>query len=135
MSRLSTFFRLPARDPRYYQIAILSLLLVYGLIYLDFEVGLSQITIMMSTALITQYLYSRWAGLPKCDLRSAMISGLSLCLLLRTNLYSLMAIAAAITIASKFLIRWNGKHLFNPTNFGIVIMLILTDHVWVSPGQ
>jgi Na+-translocating ferredoxin:NAD+ oxidoreductase RnfD subunit len=29
----------------------------------------------------------------------------------------------------------NGKHLFNPTNFGIVSMILLTDQVWVSPGQ
>src|SRR4029079_10352776 len=43
--------------------------------------------------------------------------------------------AAAITIAGKFLIRVRGKHLFNPTNGGIVAMLLLTGQVWVSPGQ
>jgi Na+-translocating ferredoxin:NAD+ oxidoreductase RnfD subunit len=32
-------------------------------------------------------------------------------------------------------IRVNGKHVFNPTNFGIVSMILLTDQVWVSPGQ
>jgi Na+-transporting NADH:ubiquinone oxidoreductase subunit NqrB len=40
-----------------------------------------------------------------------------------------------ITIASKFILRWNGKHLFNPTNFGIVAMMLVTGRVWVSPGQ
>ena len=39
-----------------------------------------------------------------------------------------------ITVASKFFIRIQGKHVFNPTNFGIVAML-LTGEVWVSPGQ
>ena len=44
-------------------------------------------------------------------------------------------LAAVVTIAGKFLIRVNGKHVFNPTNGGIVAMLLLTDQVWVSPGQ
>src|SRR5262249_44588977 len=44
-------------------------------------------------------------------------------------------LASVITIASKFLIRVRGKHLFNPTNFGIVAMMLFTSQVWVSPGQ
>jgi Na+-translocating ferredoxin:NAD+ oxidoreductase RnfD subunit len=40
-----------------------------------------------------------------------------------------------VTIAAKFLFRIQRKHLFNPTNGGIVAMLLLTDQVWVSPGQ
>jgi Na+-translocating ferredoxin:NAD+ oxidoreductase RnfD subunit len=40
-----------------------------------------------------------------------------------------------LAIAGKFLIRVRGKHVFNPTNGGIVAMLLLTRQVWVSPGQ
>jgi enediyne biosynthesis protein E5 len=40
-----------------------------------------------------------------------------------------------IAIVSKFVIRFRGKHIFNPTNGGLVAMLLLTDQVWVSPGQ
>jgi Na+-transporting NADH:ubiquinone oxidoreductase subunit NqrB len=46
-----------------------------------------------------------------------------------------MALAAVVTILSKFTLRWNGKHIFNPTNFGLVAMMLLTGEVWVSPGQ
>jgi Na+-transporting NADH:ubiquinone oxidoreductase subunit NqrB len=73
--------------------------------------------------------------LPAFDPRSAWISGLSLCLLLRTNSDWLAILAAIVTIASKFVVRFNGKHLFNPTNFGIVLMILLSGQVWVSPGQ
>ena len=66
---------------------------------------------------------------------SALISALSLCLLLRTNSVALAALAAVVTIASKFAIRVRGKHLFNPTNFGIMAMILATGQVWVSPGQ
>jgi Na+-transporting NADH:ubiquinone oxidoreductase subunit NqrB len=47
----------------------------------------------------------------------------------------LVCLAVVITIGSKFLIRYRGKHIFNPTNFGIVCLLILSDGAWVSPGQ
>src|SRR5213076_505138 len=60
---------------------------------------------------------------------------LSLCLLLRTNSATLAVLAAAVTIASKFAIRVRGKHVFNPTNFGIVATLLATSDAWVSPGQ
>src|SRR6185503_6392427 len=73
--------------------------------------------------------------LPAFDPRSGLISGLSLCLLLRTNSLPLVATAALGTIASKFLLRWRGKHVFNPTNFGLVLMMLITNQVWVSPGQ
>jgi Na+-transporting NADH:ubiquinone oxidoreductase subunit NqrB len=42
--------------------------------------------------------------------------------------------AAGIAIASKFTVRWRGKHLFNPTNLALVVMLA-TGLGWVSPGQ
>jgi Na+-transporting NADH:ubiquinone oxidoreductase subunit NqrB len=123
------------RDPRLYQIAVLSSLLLYGVLRLDFEVSLLQAAILLGTALLTQALCSRLAHLPELDPRSALISGLSLCLLLRTGSLLLAAVAAVLTIASKFVIRWHGKHVFNPTNFGIVALLLLSDRAWVSPGQ
>src|SRR5262249_13967008 len=61
--------------------------------------------------------------------------GLSLCLLLRTNNPELAFLAAVITIASKFVIRFRGKHVFNPTNGGLVAMMLVSGQVWVSPGQ
>jgi Na+-transporting NADH:ubiquinone oxidoreductase subunit NqrB len=64
-----------------------------------------------------------------------MISGLSLCLLLRTNVAAFAVLGAMITIASKFVVRWRGKHLFNPTNFGLVFLMLAGAPVWVSPGQ
>jgi Na+-transporting NADH:ubiquinone oxidoreductase subunit NqrB len=122
-------------DPRYYQIATLASLLGYGLIRLDFEISLVQAAAMLATALLTQFACTRLWNLPAFDPRSALISGLSLCLLLRTNSLLLAIAAAVVTIASKFVIRWKGKHLFNPTNIGVVAMILLTGDVWISPGQ
>jgi Na+-transporting NADH:ubiquinone oxidoreductase subunit NqrB len=125
----------PRLDPRLYQIAVLASLLAYGLLVLDFEVRPLQAALLLATVLATQYACTRLWRLPRYDPRSALISGLSLCLLLRTNHLGLALVCAVITIASKFVIRWNGKHVFNPTNFGIVAMMLVTGGVWVSPGQ
>ncbi len=122
-------------DPRHYQIAVLTTLLVYGILWLDFEVRAAHAIGILITAQLTQYVCTRLSGLPRFDPKSALISGLSLCLLLRTNFLAVALGAAGITIASKFYIRWNGKHVFNPTNFGLVAAILLTGEAWVSPGQ
>jgi len=123
------------RDPRYYQITVLAALLLYGIGWLGFDVGAPQITTLLGSALLTQYLCAKIAGLPNFDPRSALISGLSLCLLLRTNNPSLMIAAAVLAIASKFILKWRHKHIFNPTNLGIVLIIALSGEAWVSPAQ
>jgi Na+-transporting NADH:ubiquinone oxidoreductase subunit NqrB len=125
-------------DPRLYQIGTLASLLVYGMGWLDFDITVARVVLLLTTVLATQWTCDRLAGGGArfgMTAPSALISGLSLCLLLRTNRADLAALAAMVTIASKFLIRVRGKHVFNPTNGGIVSMLLLTDQVWVSPGQ
>ncbi|HBE18772.1 MAG TPA: Na+-transporting NADH:ubiquinone oxidoreductase, subunit NqrB [Cyanobacteria bacterium UBA11149] len=69
------------------------------------------------------------------SLKSAVITALSLSLLLRVDNYTTMIIAGALAILSKFIFQVRGKHFFNPSNFGIVAAIILTNDAWVSPGQ
>ena len=121
-------------DPRLYQIAALSGLLAYGLLRLDLEVQPARAAIILISVLVTQYACTRVWRLPAFDPRSALISGLSLCLLLRTNSTALAVCAAVLAIGGKFVIRVRGKHVFNPTNFALAVLL-LTGGVWVSPGQ
>ena len=121
-------------DPRLYQIGALSLLLLYGLTALDFDTTWFRAILVLSAALGAQWLCSKiWSV--KFDPRSAMISGLSLALLVRSNSILFLLASAAIAIGSKFVIRWRGKHIFNPTNFAIVALMLVTPGVWVSPGQ
>src|SRR5947208_1523861 len=121
-------------DPRLYQIAVLALLLAYGALALDFDVRPLQCGAILATALGVQLACARVAGM-RNDPRSALISALSLCLLLRTNDLWVAAAAATIAIGSKFVVRVRGKHLFNPTNIALVLLIACTDRVWVSPGQ
>ncbi len=122
-------------DPRLYQIATLAGLLGYGIWWLDLEVLPETAVAIIASALATQLACSRLAGRGRFDPRSALISGLSLCLLLRTGSLGLAMLAAAVAIASKFTLRVRGKHVFNPTNFALVAMMLAVQDVWVSPGQ
>jgi Na+-transporting NADH:ubiquinone oxidoreductase subunit NqrB len=56
-------------------------------------------------------------------------------LLLRTGSVTLAVLAAVLAVGGKFLFRIRGKHVFNPTNFGIAAVVLATGQAWVSPGQ
>ena len=127
-SQLSTL------DPRLYQVASLSTLLLYGVIWLHFDISVTQIAVTLATALLTQYAGTRFCNLPAFDPKSPLISALSLCLLLRSDHLVIAALASFIAIGSKFVIRWNDKHVFNPTNLALVVM-IGSGLGWISPGQ
>jgi hypothetical protein len=124
----------PRWDPRLYQIATLAGLLGYGVLSLGLDVQPATAVVLLASVLGAQLVGARATG-ARFDPRSALISGLSLCLLLRTESPALATVTAALAVASKFLVRVRGKHVFNPTNGAIVAMLLLTDAVWVSPGQ
>jgi len=122
-------------DPRCYQIVVLSLLLAYGVLALDFGIHWQNAAAIVITAQLVQFIGTRAAGLARFDPLSALITSLSLTLLLRTDVVVIAALAATIAIASKFLIRVHGKHVFNPANVALVTLMLLSDRAWVSSGQ
>ncbi|MFZ3012517.1 MAG: hypothetical protein WA045_02310, partial [Nitrospira sp.] len=83
-------------DPRLYQIISLTILLLYGLFWIQFDVSIWQIAITLGVAQLTQLAGTRYFSLPFFDPKSALISSLSLCLLLRTNDLAVAALAAVI---------------------------------------
>jgi hypothetical protein len=136
MPCLTRFWTTLVADPRHGQIATLASLLVYGMTQLDFDVSTAQALISVGTALAVQRAGDAWTGAPwRSGAKSALISSLSLCLLLRTDALAWAAAGAAIAVGSKFLIRARGKHVFNPTNLALAALLLTTPAVWVSPGQ
>jgi enediyne biosynthesis protein E5 len=123
------------RDARTWQIASLSLLLTFGMVKLNFDQSLLAIPLIIGTALLTQFIGGRLVGSTRFDPMSPLITGLSLSILLRANDPLWLAFAAGIAIASKFVLRVDGKHVFNPANFALGLMLLATDVAWISPAQ
>lgn len=114
---------------------MLGSLLAFGITVLDFGIRWQNAVAILVTAQAVQYLGTRLARLPRFDPLSALITALSLTLLLRTEMLLLAALAATIAIGSKFLVRVRGKHVFNPANVALVSLMLVSDQAWVSSGQ
>lgn len=131
LSKFSTFIN----DPRNLQIAVLSTFIIYGVIWLDWSVHLFSWSLVVFSALLTQATGYFFFKEKKRGYQSALITALGLCLLLHTASWWAGVLAAVLSIMVKFLIRADGKHFFNPSNFGIVITILITGEAWISPGQ
>ncbi|HNS87915.1 MAG TPA: RnfABCDGE type electron transport complex subunit D [Parvularculaceae bacterium] len=121
-------------DPRLFQIAALGALLIFGVAARAFEITPAEFFVIGATALTTQWAMSAIFAV-KFEAKSALITTLSLTLLLRAEALWPLAAAAFIAIASKFLLRMRGKHVFNPANIGIVAVTLATGAAWTTPGQ
>jgi Na+-transporting NADH:ubiquinone oxidoreductase subunit NqrB len=122
-------------DARHYQLLFLSTFFLTGMLSLHWNLLPYQMLITFSTALGTQFTMIKLLKLPLTALKSAMISSFSLCLLFRSDTWWIIIIAAFLSIASKGIFKVNGKHFFNPVNFGICSTILLTHQGWISPGQ
>lgn len=58
-------------------------------------------------------------------LASAYITGISVGILLRSPAFWPYALCSVIAITSKYVVRVKGRHIWNPSNFGICVMLFL----------
>jgi Na+-transporting NADH:ubiquinone oxidoreductase subunit NqrB len=123
------------KDARNFQIVFLSCFLIYGIWNLGWDVEINRYTIIFTSCLITQALAIWFLKIPAHSLKSALITSLGLSILFKADSSLALAMGAFFAIASKFIIRINGKHLFNPANFGIVACILVTEQAWISPGQ
>lgn len=123
------------KDARHYQITFLLVFLLYGIFLLDWDTNFLNYLILIISCLLVQYFSVTLTGADLSSLKSALISAFSLCLMFKANSTETYILAATLSIGSKFLIRHNGKHIFNPTNFGIITAIIFTGDGWISPGQ
>ncbi len=142
------FFGAIHKDARYFQIIFQSVFLCYGIYYLHWNAEWWLYTTYFVTSLFTQLICSvifckknvarfssAWHNQFVQSIPSALISSFGLSLLLKTNHWYVAALAAIISIASKYIIRIRGKHIFNPSALGIVAAISLTGDAWISPGQ
>lgn len=132
MKNLTTLF---LKDARHLQIIILSSFLCYGLIYLDWSFEVWKFTAIIAASVFTQCTFAKLTHGNLSGISSALITGIGICLLLKTNEIWISVLAVVLSIAVKFLLKADGKHFFNPSNFGIVVVILLTGEAWVSPGQ
>lgn len=122
-------------DARFYQIVYLSIFLIYGVQTLHWDFNAFIVACIISTVLLTQLIGCLILHKSFDALKSAAITSLGLSILLKTQYWQVAVLAGFIAIASKYIIRINGKHIFNPANIGLVLTIYITKLAWVSPGQ
>jgi enediyne biosynthesis protein E5 len=122
-------------DPRLFQIFALGILLSAGAYFRDFSIRPAQVLLTFAAGLVMQRGFWRLNPSKPRSYRSAIITCLSLTLLLRADNLFAHPIAAAVAISSKSIFQFREKHLFNPATFGVVFAISFLPGTWVSPGQ
>lgn len=124
------------KDARHFQILFLSVFLLLVLFANEFQLAyLLQISLTIFSCIGFQLLFTHFTNKKYSSYKSALITSLGLCLLLKVSHIEWVILASFIAIGSKFLIKYKQKHLFNPANLGVVSVILLTNDGWISPGQ
>lgn len=124
------------KDPRIMIAAALTLWTVLGQTAYYFNRTPLQLAAVLLTACLLDLLIvlalHRQLALPL----SAYITALSIAILLESYDWRVYVVAAAWGVLSKYLLRDSRQHFFNPSNFAIVLCLLLCHHVAsVAPGS
>lgn len=137
------FFTQLFKDARYFQIIFQLIFLGYGIYFLHWSNEYWLYATYFITCLATQFIFEWLMGKKNNPfwkrytngIPSVLISAFGLSLLLKTNEVGVAVFAAVVTIASKYIFRIKGKHIFNPSALGIVVAILVTNNAWISPGQ
>jgi Na+-translocating ferredoxin:NAD+ oxidoreductase RnfD subunit len=91
----------------------------------------SRTALAIIASVITEIALSKMTTGKFPHLASAYVSGISVGILVRSPEFWPYALCAMIAIASKYVIRVKGRHIWNPSNFAIAVLLIIA-HETVS---
>jgi enediyne biosynthesis protein E5 len=88
----------------------------------------SQRTLLaIATSIVAELILGRIFTHQWPHLASAYITGISVGILVRSPAFWPYALCSLIAITSKYVLRVNGRHIWNPSNFGICAMLFLAS--------
>lgn len=112
-------------DSRYVAPIFVTCLLLAGQLQWGVLESFPQTLLAIAAAIITEIVLSKYMTGKWPNVASAYISGISVGILLRSTDYWPFALCSMIAISSKYVIRIKGRHVWNPSNFAIVMMLCL----------
>ena len=119
-------------DKRYLAPLLVTLVLIVGQVTFGFLESWGRTALAIGTSIAAELALGRLFGGRWPHLASAYVSGISIGMLVRSPEFWPYALCAAISITSKYLIRVDGRHIWNPSNLGIVAMLVLASDTVAS---
>jgi Na+-translocating ferredoxin:NAD+ oxidoreductase RnfD subunit len=132
------------RDPRLHVAAVLLTLQVLGQTVLDFRVSIAQILICLGVGALIEFGVAFFKDKLILWPASGLLTGNSTAFILRvpgtyhgqwwsTHRIWIFVGVVAVAMASKYLIRWKGRHIFNPSNLGLVLAFVALGPQYTEP--
>src|SRR4051812_40649248 len=131
------------RDPRLHVAAVIISIHVLGQVALGFQVSVPQILAAILTCAVLEVALTFRARRAIVWPASAMLTGSGVALILRvpgtpddawsTQKWYLFAGVAALSLLTKYVIRYRGSHLFNPSNIGLVVAFVALGSERIEP--
>ena len=141
------------RDPRLHVAAVLLTLQALGQTVLGFRLSIAQILVCLATGALIEFLVVFFKDHAIIWPASGLLTGNSTAFILRvpgtlhgqwwsTHGIEIFIGVVALGMATKYLIRWKGRHIFNPSNVALVLAFVVLgvqrteplDHFWIPMG-
>src|SRR5580693_10579867 len=94
--------------------------LSFGMLESYKKTGIAIVASLITELILSKIYFGKWP-----ILASAYISGISVGILVRSPAVWPYFVCSMISITSKYVLRVNNRHIWNPSNFGISVLLFL----------
>ncbi len=131
-------------DPRLHLAAVITTLQVLGQAVFAFRLSIAQILLSLLTCAVLEVAITFRKQHVLMWPASALLTGNGVAFILRvpgtehgdwwsTNGWWIYVGTAAVSLLSKYVIVWRGGHIFNPSNFGLVLCFLVLGRSYAEP--
>src|SRR5580765_6465083 len=132
------------QDPRLHLAAVIFSLQILGQVAFDFRVSIAQILISLATCAVLEVGIAAWRQHVLLWPASALITGNGVSFILRVpgtehgdwwsmHGWWIYVGTSAVSLLSKHVIQIKGRHIFNPSNFGLVLCFLVLGPARAEP--
>jgi enediyne biosynthesis protein E5 len=119
-------------DNRFVPPVFITLILLVGHLTFGILESYQKTLLAIGTSIVAELILGRIFLHKWPHLASAYITGISVGILLRSPAFWPYALCSLLAITSKYVLRVKGRHIWNPSNFGICVMLFLASEAVAS---
>jgi Na+-translocating ferredoxin:NAD+ oxidoreductase RnfD subunit len=101
--------------------------LSFGILESYKKTGLAIVASLLAELVLGRIYSGKWP-----NLASAYITGISVGILVRSPAFWPYVVCSVVSIMSKYVLRIKGRHIWNPSNFGISVLLFLAPETVAS---
>ncbi|HEX3543899.1 MAG TPA: hypothetical protein VHT31_05170 [Candidatus Acidoferrum sp.] len=124
--------RLLSLENRYIAPIFITLILLVGDLSFGILESYQKTLLAIAASIVAELILSRLFFGKWPNIASAYITGISVGILIRSPAHWPYAVCSIVSITSKYVLRVKGRHIWNPSNFGISVMLFLAPETVAS---